>query len=333
MKTLLTVLCLAGALCFAQQNSPQDMKGMNMPGHDMSQMSAQDSKEDADASMHAMHSMEGHHMDMGPHMNMTALRTPQPGDAEKAQKVVEAARGVMEKYKDYHVALNEQFQDLPSGSAAEACITSPTTATRCEAAFKFNPEHPTSLLYEKDGDGYRLVGLMYTAPKRFTEDDLNQRIPLSIAQWHEHVNFCRAPAGRRREALGPNPKFGLRGSITTQEECDATAENFFPSSSTGWCISIRLRKTQRKSGRSIASTPTERRSSKDDQAKFLREILARPAARSRACRADHRCISCDDHENGKAVSPFIVSWFRLCADRNDFQRSGRRLSRGPRSLH
>ena len=35
-----------------------------------------------------MHSMEGHHMDMGPHMNMTALRTPQPGDAEKAQKVV-----------------------------------------------------------------------------------------------------------------------------------------------------------------------------------------------------------------------------------------------------
>ena len=87
------------------------MKGMNMPGHDMSQMSAQDlPREDSDASMHAMHSMEGHHMDMGPHMKMTALRTPQPGDAEKAQKVVEAARGVMEKYKDYHVALNENFK-------------------------------------------------------------------------------------------------------------------------------------------------------------------------------------------------------------------------------
>jgi len=38
MKTLLTLLCLAGGVCFAQQNSPQDMKGMNMPGHDMSQM-------------------------------------------------------------------------------------------------------------------------------------------------------------------------------------------------------------------------------------------------------------------------------------------------------
>ncbi|MGO9074435.1 MAG: hypothetical protein ACLQEI_09780, partial [Terriglobales bacterium] len=96
MKTLLTLLALAGAVCFAQQNSPQDMKGMSMPGHDMSQMPAQSSKEDSDASMHAMHSMEGHHMDMGPHMHMTTLRTPQPGDAEKAQKVVEVARGVME---------------------------------------------------------------------------------------------------------------------------------------------------------------------------------------------------------------------------------------------
>src|SRR5271169_1266644 len=67
MKSLLTVLCLAGALCFAQQNSSQDMKGMNMPGHDMSKMSAPDSGEDTDASMHAMNSMEGHHMDMGPH--------------------------------------------------------------------------------------------------------------------------------------------------------------------------------------------------------------------------------------------------------------------------
>ncbi len=69
---------------------------------------------------------------------------------------------------------------------------------------------------------------MYTAPKRFTEDDLNQRIPLSIAQWHEHVNFCRAPLGRRWEALAPNPKFGLKGSIVTKEECDANGGEFLP---------------------------------------------------------------------------------------------------------
>lgn len=27
----------------------------------------------------------------------------------------------------------------------------------------FNPEHPTSLLYEKHGEDYKLLGVMYTA--------------------------------------------------------------------------------------------------------------------------------------------------------------------------
>jgi len=226
MKTLLTLLCLTAALCFAQQNSPQDMKGMNMPGHDMSQMSGQAPGEDPQASAQSMQSMEGHHMDMGAHMKMTALRTPQPGDAERAGQVVVVARGVMEKYKDYHVALDEGFKIFhPEVPQKQYHFTNYRYAFG--AAFKFDPEHPTSLLYEKVGDGYRLVGLMYTAPKRFTEDDLNQRIPLSIAQWHEHVNFCKAPDGKQ-DTLAPHPKFGLRGSIITKEECDANGGEFHP---------------------------------------------------------------------------------------------------------
>ena len=98
-----------------------------------------------------------------------------------------------------------------------------------EAARDFNPEHPTSLLYEKNGDGYRLVGVMYTAPKRFTEDDLNERIPLSIAQWHEHVNFCRAPEGRRVEALATKSRSSAcEDRSITKEECDAAGGKFYP---------------------------------------------------------------------------------------------------------
>jgi len=246
MKSFLTVLYLAAALAFAQQNSSQtssqssgSMLGMDMSGHDMSQMSgqtsghdmskmsSQDPGEDPEASMHAMHSMEGHHMDMGPHMKMTALRAPQPGDAEKAQKVVDAAKLVMEKYKDYHTALDGGFKIFhPEVPQKQYHFTSARYAI--EAQFDFNPEHPTSLLYEKEGDGYRLVGLMYTAPKRYTEDDLNQRIPLSIAQWHEHVNFCKAPLGHWHEAIGPDAKFGFHGSIATQAECDAGGGKFIP---------------------------------------------------------------------------------------------------------
>ncbi len=202
------------------------MKGMDMSGHDMSKM-PQDASDDAEAGIHAMHSMEGHHMEMGAHMKMTALRPAQPGDAEKAQHVADVARGVMDKYKDYHVALNEGFTIFhPEVPQKQYHFTNYRYAF--EAAMRFNPEHPTSLLYEKDGDGYKLAGVMYTAPKRFSEDDLNQRIPLSIAQWHEHVNFCKAPEGHKQEMLGPNPKFGLHGSITTQAECDAAGGEFHP---------------------------------------------------------------------------------------------------------
>jgi hypothetical protein len=225
MKTFFTLLCLAG-VCLAQ-NSPQDMKGMNMPGHDMSRMAALGSGDDPDATAHAMHSMEGHHMDMGPHMKMTTLRPPGPRDAEKAQKVAETARGVMEKYKDYQVALNDGFKIFhPELPQKQYHFTSYRYAI--EAAFRFNPEHPTSLLYEKNTGGYRLVGVMYTAPKRFTEDDLNQRIPLSIAQWHEHVNFCAPPTGRKQEMFGAAPRFGLKGSIATQAECEANGGDFHP---------------------------------------------------------------------------------------------------------
>src|SRR5271169_1101348 len=106
------VVCLASSLALAQQASSApaasgDMKGMNMPGHDMSKMPGQSSDEDESG---AMHSMEGHHMDMGPHMKMTALRPMQPGDSERAKKIEVAARAVTEKYKDYHAALNDNFK-------------------------------------------------------------------------------------------------------------------------------------------------------------------------------------------------------------------------------
>ncbi len=219
-----------------QQAAPAtSMPGMNMPGHDMSGMKDMpmggEKEGDSDTGASAMHSMEGH-MDMGPHMKMTALRKPQPGDADRAQKVADEARKVAEYYTDYHKALADGFEIfLPNIPQKMYHFTNYSYGH--EAAMHFNPEHPTSLLYEKHGDDYKLIGVMYTAPKRLTEDDLDQRIPLSIAQWHEHVNFCKAPADmplaeRLKQSLGPDAKFGLKGSITTKEACDAAGGRFLP---------------------------------------------------------------------------------------------------------
>jgi hypothetical protein len=208
--------------------SSGQMQGMDMPeNHDMS--STKDmpmgDKDDA-ATAHVMHSMEGH-MDMGPHMKMTALRQTKPGDAERAQKIVDAARNASAKYTDYHAALADGFKIfLPNVPQKIYHFTN--SAYAIEAQFYFNPEHPTSLLYEKHGSDYKLVGVMYTAPKRYDEDQLDQRIPLSVAQWHEHVNLCVPPIGRRKEMLKPHPQFGINGSISTQEACDAAGGTFHP---------------------------------------------------------------------------------------------------------
>jgi hypothetical protein len=217
----------------AQPSAQQNMPGMDMPAHDMSNMKGMSmggdnnkDEKDTDAGMHAMHSMEGH-MDMGPHMKMTALRPAKPGDAERAQQIVEAARKASTKYIDFHTALAEGYKIFhPEIPQKMYHFTNYQYAF--EAAFGFNPEHPTSLLYEKHGEDYKLIGVMYTAPKRLGEDQLDERVPLSIAQWHEHVNFCTAPAGRKSEYLMPHPQFGLRGSITTQEACDAAGGTFHP---------------------------------------------------------------------------------------------------------
>jgi len=92
-----------------EQKSRGDMSNMDMSGHDISNMNASNMHDmpgmGSDGSAHAMHSMEGRHMDMGPHMKMTTPRDPKPGDEARASQVVEAARNVADKYNDYKAAL------------------------------------------------------------------------------------------------------------------------------------------------------------------------------------------------------------------------------------
>ncbi len=99
------------------------------------------------------------------------------------------------------------------------------------------PEHPTSLLYEKQGTDYKLIGVMYTAPKKATEDELDRRIPLSIAQWHAHINMCIPPAEKKKEMWGPNPGFGLAGTIATKVECKSAGGKFVPQIF-GWMVHV-----------------------------------------------------------------------------------------------
>ncbi len=126
--TVLPALAFFAASFCAAQSQPAS----GMSGHDMSNMNMSGNSSTAtstdDGAMHAMHSMEGHHMDMGPHMKMTAMREIKPGDQERADAVVQAARSVAQKYSDYKVALADGFQ-IFMPNHPQKNITSPTIAT------------------------------------------------------------------------------------------------------------------------------------------------------------------------------------------------------------
>ena len=217
-RVLLTgALCAIGLLVFAQEN-----------GHEHGQQ-ASGGQSELNATTEAMgrgHSHEDHEH-MGAHMHMSELRKPQPGDPAKAQQVVVEARTALEKYRDYKAALNDGFRIfLPNVPQKMYHFTNYQYAIG--EAFRFDPSRPTSLLYEKHGSDYKLIGAMYTAPVRFSEEQLNERIPLSMAQWHQHVNMCKPPKGREIEMLGKKPRFGLNGSISTQQACDDAGGIFMP---------------------------------------------------------------------------------------------------------
>ncbi len=174
---------------------------------------------------------------MAGHMYLTSLRSQQSGDRQKADAIVAAAKTAMAPYLDYRKALADGYEIfLPNVPQPIYHFTKYEYGR--EARWQFDPLKPTSLLYKKTADGgYQLVGAMYTDRVGATEDELNDRIPLSIARWHQHINFCEAPPGQKAGYFGPNAKFGLEGSITTREACEAAGGEFRPHLF-GWMVHV-----------------------------------------------------------------------------------------------
>jgi len=184
----------------------------------------------------AAHEPTGGMAGMAGHMFLTTLRPMQPGDRAKADAVVAAAREAMAPYQDYRRALADGYRIfLPNIRQPLYHFTN--YARMRQANWRWDPLQPTSLLYKKTADGYRLIGVMYTDRVTASEEELNERIPLSIARWHQHVNFCKAPFGDWAGYAGPHPQFGLMGSIDTREACQAAGGVFLPHV-LGWMVHV-----------------------------------------------------------------------------------------------
>lgn len=189
---------------------------------------------EAMASSH-QHSHGGTHLHMEAHMKWTTPRPQTLMDQQRAEEVVKILRVALEKYRDYRIAEQDGFKPfLPQFPQPVYHFTNYWKGFK--AAFTFDPAQPTSLLYKKTADGYELIGAMYTAPKRTSEERLHDRVPLSVARWHAHVNLCFPPRGTDPKTVDWTT-FGFRGSIATKETCSKAGGRFWPQLF-GWMVHV-----------------------------------------------------------------------------------------------
>lgn len=211
MLTLTAILLSPPSGNPAQQDKKKNgsMAGMDMSGEDMSNMGP---------SMAAM---------MG-HMEITPVQPKQPGDEEKAKEIVAKLKATIEPYKDFRKALADGYV-IANPKLEQPQYHFISQANTREADVHFDLTKPTALLYRRTPtQRYLLEGVMYTTSPDATEAELNERLPLSIARWHRHVKFCAAPDSKGKDYQSAHPKFGMFGSITTEEACKAEGGTFHP---------------------------------------------------------------------------------------------------------
>jgi hypothetical protein len=175
---------------------------------------------------------------MAKHMAYSSPRPLTPADSARAAQVVTELRQAIAKYRDVKVAEADGYKMFAPQikNQPQYHFTKGWNAIRNQ--WGFDPARPTSLLYTRDANGqFHLIGAMYTASRRTSEDALNDRIPLSVARWHRHVNWCipaRNAKDRWYETTNGRPIFGPLG-VATKEECDAANGRFIPQAF-GWMV-------------------------------------------------------------------------------------------------
>jgi hypothetical protein len=182
------------------------------------------------------------------HLTLTPHWPERPGDRARADSIVRTAREALARYADVAVAERDGFTRFAPKVRRQPVCHYSRRLNALKARWSFDATAPTSLLYRPRPDrGLELVGAMYTAPPGTSLAELDARLPLSIAQWHQHTNLCLAPGTGRLRAAGDlppsrDPRFGFRGSITTARACrDAGGE--FHERVFGWMVHVNFAET------------------------------------------------------------------------------------------
>jgi hypothetical protein len=164
------------------------------------------------------------------HLVMSESRPGTREDTLRAMQLAQDIRDAIARYRDPAVAAADGYRQFLPNVKNQKVYHFTNARHALAEAFRFDLRKPTSLLYKPGSDGSMvLIGAMYTMPRRAPEKRLDDRIPLSIARWHKHVNWCLPPKGEERrwlEQKDGHPIFGPESPIATRAECDAAGGNF-----------------------------------------------------------------------------------------------------------
>jgi hypothetical protein len=190
--------------------------------------------------------MMGDSMDMGRHLRLTPHWPEHPGDRERADSLADVARRALARYADVSAAEADGYRMFAPKVKKQGVYHYSNRLNAVHARREFDVTRPSALLYQPQHDGsLRLIGAMYTAPPDFSLDQLDERLPLSIAQWHQHTSICLPPGsqlgGARDEmaSMRMDSRFGPRGSISTKDDCDA-AGGVFLRRMFGWMVHVNM---------------------------------------------------------------------------------------------
>ncbi len=166
------------------------------------------------------------------HMVMTPSRTPTHADSVRATKVATDLKAAIAKYQDTAVAVADGYEMFLPNVKSQHVHHFTNNTHALLSVLTFDPAKPTSILYKRGADNkLHLVGAMYTLPKSASLRRLDDRVPLSIAHWHRHVNWC-LPSAKNRNAAAwmqtkdGQPVYGPESPIATKAECDAVHGEF-----------------------------------------------------------------------------------------------------------
>lgn len=179
-----------------------------------------------------------------PHLQLTPEREATASERARAEELEIAVTKAIQKYSKVSDAESAGYLKFPPDSDDYSIVHYVNPGLSFWEIWRLDPQQPGALLYEKQADNsLKLLGVMFTAPGEATLEELDRRIPLSIARWHLHTNICTPvpiwDESQWKMTQNGLPKFGPMSPIATKAECDAVKGEFH-SHVFGWMVHLNV---------------------------------------------------------------------------------------------